>query len=179
MNRDMDTYRNMDMDNYIDRDKDRDRYTDRDREIDRDTNYYDLDDIVIYRQSNVEISFKSQFRHCVLILYNCPMALSRLPDTDAVLTDIQQENGMEFMTKRDRDDYIVDYYRQVYDNNDVADRAHTTIDNFLGNVSTHPDVINSKLNDDEREDLDRPSVLKSWTYQLKKRNQTAPLVLTA
>ncbi len=103
------------------------------------------------------------------------MAPAKLPDTEAVLTDIQQENGTDFLTKKDRDDYIVDYYRQVYNNNDNTDRVHTTIDSFLGNVSTHPDVISSKLNEDEREDLDRPLSIEELDLSIKKaKTNSAP-----
>jgi hypothetical protein len=103
------------------------------------------------------------------------MALAKLPDTEAVLTDIQQENGTDFMTKKDRDDYIVDYYRQVYNNNDKTDSANTSIDSFLGNVLTHPDVINSKLNNDKREDLDRPLSIEELDLSIKKaKSNSAP-----
>ncbi len=103
------------------------------------------------------------------------MTLAKLPDTEAVLTDIQQEDGTDFLTKKDRDDYIVDYYRQVYNNNDNIDRTHTTIDSFLGNVSTHPDVVSSKLNEDEKEDLDRPLSIDELDLSIKKaKTNSAP-----
>ncbi len=81
------------------------------------------------------------------------MSLARQPSADALLSDIRNDNGADFISSNERETYITNYYRDLYKNkdNNIDGDAFT---NFLGDVATHPDVINSKLTENERLDLE-------------------------
>jgi hypothetical protein len=42
------------------------------------------------------------------------LALAKQPDSDALLSDIRQDNGIEFIDSNDRERYITEYYKELY-----------------------------------------------------------------
>jgi hypothetical protein len=50
-----------------------------------------------------------------------------------------------------------------------------TIDDFLGDVALHPDVVSSRLTDGEKADLDRPLTIQELDNSIKKaKKNSAP-----
>jgi exonuclease III len=75
------------------------------------------------------------------------------------LNVICDNDGREFTTDPDRDNYISEFYRNLYkkpdnDNNETNPLPDNVIEDFLGDAATHPAVANSKLTDPERERLE-------------------------
>ncbi len=103
------------------------------------------------------------------------MSLAKQLSTDALLSDIRNDNGVDFIDCSERENYLVDYYKDLYKvkvNNNIGDNS---INDFLGEVATHPDVLSSKLTDNERTDLERPLSLAELDSSAKKgKLNTAP-----
>jgi hypothetical protein len=77
------------------------------------------------------------------------MALAKQPASDALLSDIRNTDGTEFIDCSERERYISDYYKELYKNKDQGGEQGS-IDDFLGEVAQHPDVVGSKLNEVEK-----------------------------
>jgi exonuclease III len=102
------------------------------------------------------------------------MALAKQPDSDALLSDIRNTDGTEFIDCSERERYISDYYKELYENKDHGGEQGS-IDDFLGEVAQHPDVVGSKLNEVEKAELDRPLTLRELDISIKKaKKNTAP-----
>jgi hypothetical protein len=95
------------------------------------------------------------------------MSLARQSSADALLSDIRNENGADFISSNECENYITNYYRDLYENKDNNIEGDA-VTNFLGDVATHPDVINSKLTENERLDLERPLSLAELDMSAKK-----------
>jgi hypothetical protein len=103
------------------------------------------------------------------------MALAKRASPDAVLSDIRDSYGSDFIDCKERERYITDYYSNLYKRNDNITVANFTIDDFLGDVAHHPDVVGSKLNDAEKADLERPLTIQELDKSIKKaKKNTAP-----
>jgi hypothetical protein len=106
------------------------------------------------------------------------MALAKQPNSTALLSDIGNEAGTDFRDCSERETYIVDYYKDVYkrvDNKVLDDNSYNEINGFLGETSTHPDVIGSKLTEQERTDLDRELTIREFDISVSKAKlNTAP-----
>ncbi len=103
------------------------------------------------------------------------MSLAKQSCADALLSDIRNENGTDFISSTERENYITNYYRELYQNKDNVNIQNDGITNFLGDVATYPDVINSKLTENEKLDLERPLSLAELDTSAKKgKPNTAP-----
>jgi hypothetical protein len=96
------------------------------------------------------------------------MALAKQTTTDAVLSDIRNDNGTKFIDCTERERYITNYYSELYSNKENRMADALTINEFLGEVSHYPDVVSSKLTDAERTDLDRPLSIQELDKSIKK-----------
>jgi hypothetical protein len=102
------------------------------------------------------------------------MALAKQPASDALLSDIRNTDGTEFIDCSERERYISDYYKELYKNKDQGG-DQGSIEDFLGEVAQHPDVVGSKLNDAEKAELERPLTLREFDVSIKKaKKNTAP-----
>jgi hypothetical protein len=81
------------------------------------------------------------------------MSLAKQNTTDALLSDIRNDNGNDFISCSERERYITDYYSELYRNKDNPTATNMTIDEFLGDVALHPDVVSSRLTDGEKADF--------------------------
>ena len=80
------------------------------------------------------------------------LKLAKSGGSIADLTDIQH-NGQPFPDSSTRRDYIFNYYRNLYTNNNVRDR--TTIEEFLGpDILAKAQVRNSKIPENTSNDLE-------------------------
>jgi hypothetical protein len=102
------------------------------------------------------------------------MALAKQPSSGASLSDLCREDGTLFADSNERNNYITDYYKDVY-KKDVSINVEKNIEDFLGPISNHPEVINSKLNEQEKTDLDRPLTIDEFDKSMQKaKKNTAP-----
>jgi hypothetical protein len=53
-----------------------------------------------------------------------------------------------------------------------------SIEEFLGDCANHPEVLKSKLNDNEKNFLDRPLSIEELDISVKKAKKTRPLGAT-
>jgi hypothetical protein len=103
------------------------------------------------------------------------MSLAKQSCADALLSDIRNDNVTDFISSAERENYISNYYRDLYQTKDNENVQNDGIINFLGDVATHPDVINSKLTENEKLDLERPLSLAELDTSAKKgKPNTAP-----
>jgi Reverse transcriptase (RNA-dependent DNA polymerase) len=73
---------------------------------------------------------------------------------DCNLDIIRDDTGTAFESENAREEYITDFYRSLYTDPKTNQITGTSITDFLGDVAVHPEVINSKLNNDEKTALD-------------------------
>jgi hypothetical protein len=99
------------------------------------------------------------------------LRLAKTLHTDS-LEKICKDNGEPFTCKKDREKHIVEFYKKLYSlpENMPADFSNC-IENFLGpQICGNPVVQNSKLSEDERNDLDRPLGITELDESVKKLN---------
>jgi len=72
------------------------------------------------------------------------------------LENLRREDGSEFGNPENLKNYIGDYYKGIYkqENNAAKITSLENIYQFLGPVATNPIVVNSKLTNDERDELE-------------------------
>ncbi len=80
--------------------------------------------------------------------------LAKKPSHSETVEQIAKDNGEVFNEKKDREKYIVDYFKKLYKKSSTEPQ-NISIEDFLGSVSELPEVINSKLSEAEKIDLDR------------------------
>jgi hypothetical protein len=93
-------------------------------------------------------------------------------------TLIKNENGLDFNSLDELSSHVEDYYRGIYrkDPNVVETNSVTQIENFLGpEVSNRPEVANSKLSEEEKNDLESPLTLQELEKSINSANmKSAP-----
>jgi exonuclease III len=94
------------------------------------------------------------------------------------LSRIVRDDGSEFQSNIEREEYIVKYYENVYDkernknSRNFQGQYEGCIQNFLGHyVTNHPLVQGSILNQQERDLLDRPLTIQELDESLEKCNK--------
>ena len=93
------------------------------------------------------------------------------------LTKIKKPCNGEFISHREREQYISKFYKDLYTVPVGAPINYDgCIENFLGaDICAHPLVLNSKLTDEEKADLDSPLTLTELDGAVKKLNlRSAP-----
>jgi hypothetical protein len=86
------------------------------------------------------------------------LSLARVSNSDKKLASICKPDGNNFNDNTERNEYIVNYFKNVYerDQNEPGNFSGC-IERFLGNnVLASPIVRNSKLTENEKLDLDSP-----------------------
>jgi hypothetical protein len=93
--------------------------------------------------------------------------LAKKPQHSETLNDIVRDDGTQFDCNTERDQYIKNYYADVYKRvpDTVTDQS---ISDFLGNVVDNPNVIASKISDVEREELDSPLSIQEFDKALER-----------
>jgi len=93
------------------------------------------------------------------------------------LEKIRNTNGEPFEKKKDREKHIVDFYRKLYSlPNDMPADFTNCIEEFLGpDICRNPVVENSKLDQNEKENLDQPLRIGELDEAVKNLNlRSAP-----
>ena len=93
-------------------------------------------------------------------------------------TQIKQENGIEFNSLDDLSIHVENYYKGIYrrEQNGVETTTVEQIENFLGpEISSRPEVLNSKLSEEEKIALDSPLTLEELEKSINSANmKSAP-----
>ncbi len=102
------------------------------------------------------------------------LALAKKPHNSDNLTEIVREDGVPFDTARERDTHIRNYFANTY--KQVPDTVtNQSIPDFLGEVAENPDVLASKLSNDERIELERPLPILEFDKAVSKaKSNTSP-----
>jgi exonuclease III len=80
---------------------------------------------------------------------------------------IRMPNGNKFKSQKDREQHIFEFYKDLYSRTDTAG----SIEEFLGpQIANHPQVLNSKLNDAEKANLDKDLTLFELDRSLEGAN---------
>jgi len=102
------------------------------------------------------------------------LSLAKKLQHSETLLDIMRDDGTQFACNLERDQYIKNYYADVYKRvpDTVTDQP---INNFLGDVVDNPNVIASKITDVEREELDSPLSIHEFDKAMERAKcNTAP-----
>ena len=101
--------------------------------------------------------------------------LAKKPGHSKTLETIKDGGGGELANKMERSTYITDFYKELYKKEPVNNGAGLSIEEYLGDCCNHPVVINSKLTEDEKQELDRPFSIDELDNSLKlSKVNTAP-----
>ncbi len=102
------------------------------------------------------------------------LSLAKKPNKSDCLTDVCDDNGVPFEYPGEQDSYMRNYYASMYRHlpDTVNDQS---INNFLGNTINHPVVESSRLNEDERENLERDLSIVEFDKAIERAKlNTAP-----
>ena len=84
------------------------------------------------------------------------MSIVKTKSVDDSIENIKKDDGGDFENEAERKNYLRTYYKSIYAQPD--NRAKNTslhdIDEFLGPVATNPIVLNAKLTEDEKAELE-------------------------
>jgi hypothetical protein len=102
------------------------------------------------------------------------LSLAKKPHHSESLLDVRRDNGENFDNAMERDTYIRDYFAGTYKK--IPDTVtEQFINHFLGEVANHPDVISSKLDDAERDSLERELTIDEFDKAIgKAKLSTSP-----
>ncbi len=102
------------------------------------------------------------------------LRLAKRPQNSENLSDINNDDGTPFDSREERSSYIKKFYERIYRR--VPDTVtEQSINNFLGDTATHPQVLESKLSDEERENLEQELTIAEFDKAVEgAKNNTAP-----
>jgi exonuclease III len=100
------------------------------------------------------------------------LALVKQTKSEAALSDIKDDNGLDFRTNKQREDYIVNYYKDIYSiKPETTGDFEGCIEDFLGpEILAIPEVRNSKLSPEQSAMLDRDLELFELDNALRQMN---------
>ncbi len=105
------------------------------------------------------------------------LSLARVSNSDKKLASICKPNGDNFNDNTERNEYIVNYFKNVYERDQHEPQNFSgCMERFLGNnVLASPVVRNSKLTENEKLDLDSPLTIQELDKSLEQSNiKSAP-----
>ena len=88
------------------------------------------------------------------------------------LDEIKRDDGTDFRDGSEQKEFIQGYYKGIYKQEDnLAKNADlNSIKNFLGPIQHHPVVMNSKLSDEERDELESEITVDELTKSINNAN---------
>jgi len=91
------------------------------------------------------------------------------------LKRVCKDNGEEFNSDTERENFIRDSYQQIFREPDDVKNNRIEIEEFLGESNNHPAVINSKLTLEEKNSLETPLTIEELDNSVKKsKSKSAP-----
>jgi exonuclease III len=100
------------------------------------------------------------------------MRLAKCTQSDSDLKIIGDNDGNAFVDDMSREEYITGFYEKLYEvpeENGAVDAD--SIPAFLGDASNHPEVLGSKLNENEKIRLDRPLHITEFDTAISQCNK--------
>jgi len=84
------------------------------------------------------------------------MSIVKTKNAGDSLDNIKKDDGSDFISKEERKNFIGSYYANIYKqpNNASKQTSVNDIYRFLGNISEHPTVVNAKLTEQEKNELE-------------------------
>jgi hypothetical protein len=85
------------------------------------------------------------------------LKLAKTPDNVESLTSLKNKDNLAFENDAQREEHIVSYYKELYKAPTVHEAVRNlSIEEFLGDAALEEEVLNAKLNDEEKTQLERP-----------------------
>jgi hypothetical protein len=85
------------------------------------------------------------------------LKLAKTPDNVESLTSLKNNDNVAFENDAQREEHIVSYYKELYKAPTVHEAVRNlSIEEFLGDAALEEEVLNAKLNDEEKTQLERP-----------------------
>jgi hypothetical protein len=95
------------------------------------------------------------------------LSLAKRPHCADNLGDIVKDDGSPFESKHERDRYIKEHFASTYQR--VPGTVNEqSINNFLGDVANHEEVLASKLNQEERDELEVGLAIEEFDIAINK-----------
>ena len=99
------------------------------------------------------------------------MAPTKNSKCDKSLTDIHKENGTNFTTQAEQNEYITSFYRDLYKRRQLnPDEIAPTIEDFLGGILEVEAVRAANLNELEKASLDCPLLIRELDQSINDAN---------
>jgi hypothetical protein len=100
------------------------------------------------------------------------MNLVKTINSNGQITEVKMDNGNGFSNEQEQNMYIHDYFKGIYSqpNNIAKNTTLNDIENFLGPVKDHPIVLNAKLTNTERDELDTNITVEELTKSINNAN---------
>jgi hypothetical protein len=103
------------------------------------------------------------------------LKLAQVDTNQHGLDKICDDSGAIFPSANERESYIADFYEQLYKKPIGPERDGQCITEFLSDILDHPTVLDSKLNQDERERLDSDLTISEFDDAIKEiKTNTSP-----
>ncbi len=105
------------------------------------------------------------------------LQLAKTPAKSDSLDALCKDDGSTFEDISDRNSHIHKYYKDLYKlpGNNIAPNQNFKIEDFLGECADHPDIVNSKINENEKNTFDRPLGIEELDRSIKKaKKNTSP-----
>jgi len=98
------------------------------------------------------------------------MALAKKSGADEDLTDIKDDNNADFTGPKEQETHITNFYKELYRKQDNLGVRDCNIEEFLGNIANNEIVQNSKLTEDEKNELDTELTLDEFDKSMNQAN---------
>jgi exonuclease III len=98
------------------------------------------------------------------------MALAKKSGSDECLTDVKNDNNEDFVRKECQEKYIFNFYKNLYTKRDLNEELMVSIEDFLGDCVNNETVINSKLTENEKNDLDSELTIEEFDKSVNQAN---------
>jgi Reverse transcriptase (RNA-dependent DNA polymerase) len=95
--------------------------------------------------------------------------LAKSEKQEANLSDIKNDAGEEFVNENERNNYIRNYFKEIYAKKQGVNPYRGCVEEFLGpDICNHPKVHNAKLRPDQKNLLDSPLTIQELDGALVK-----------
>ena len=103
------------------------------------------------------------------------MNLAKNCSKSETLSMIKKDSGEDFTSVQESSNHIFNYYKDIYkkDNRTIENVTLDTLNDFLGDVSTHRIVSGAKLTNNERDELEQEITIADLTKSINGANMAS------
>ncbi len=103
------------------------------------------------------------------------MNLAKNCSKSETLSMIKKDSGEDFTSVQESSNHIFNYYKDIYkkDNRTIENVTLDTLNDFLGDVSTHRIVSGAKLTNNERDELEQEITVADLTKSINGANMAS------